>query len=59
MPFISNINDQIYAEGIWEGILGMSPEDESAGPLLMDYLFEGQGMTPMDRNTFSILQTPN
>lgn len=38
--------------GRWDGILGLSPRDESAGPLLIEYLFD-QGSIPVKQ--FSIL----
>ena len=39
MPFLINSVNYQYSPSM-KGILGLSPIDESAGPLLIDYLFE-------------------
>lgn len=39
MPFLSNQHKWPSARNYFSGILGMAPNDESAGPLLMEYIF--------------------
>jgi len=55
MPFlINNVDYEFTPEFL--GILGLSPKDESAGPLLIDYLYENK---QIDRKLFSILLGEN
>lgn len=40
MPFIEKKVDDSSGIGTFAGILGLSPNDESAGPLFIQYLYE-------------------
>lgn len=42
MPFIANTRTYSGSKPKYDGILGLGPKDESAGPLIMDFLF-GEG----------------
>lgn len=54
MPFLEKMMHFDEGRGVFDGIFGLSPHDESAGPLLIDYLYE-QGK--LDKKMFSILPT--
>ena len=55
MPFlINNVNYRYIPQFL--GILGLSPKDESAGPLLIDYLYESN---QIEKKLFSILLGEN
>jgi len=47
--------DNAYSRPLYDGILGMSPKDESAGPLIQDMLFQQEAI-PQDK--FSLLLSP-
>ena len=40
IPFLLNEVDEVYLKGDYDGIAGCSPQDESAGPLFLDYLYQ-------------------
>lgn len=52
LPFLEKMMNFDEGKSIYDGIFGLAPRDESAGPLLIDNLYE-QGA--IDRRMFSIL----
>ena len=52
MPFLEKLINMDEGRSIYDGIMGLAPRDESAGPLLIDYLYE-QGK--VDRKMVSLL----
>jgi hypothetical protein len=39
-PFLANKKERTTLRGRFDGIIGLSPIDDSSGPLFVDYLYK-------------------